>query len=105
MKPLVRLDELAKKFNITGEKRLPTDVQLSFAHEQVTQMRQIANRLLYDLTTSHTHHEAAKDDTTKAAYQQKIGEYERDLRQTAASLDTALALEKNLTDKLAKETE
>lgn len=90
--PLAKYDELAKQFKITEDKNVPIEQRLMFAREQAVQMKQIANRLLFDLTASHMHLNAAKDDTTKAAYQAKINEYERDLRQTSGGLDPILTL-------------
>ena len=103
--PLGKLNELADKYKVTGDKRLATDLQLNFVRSQVGEMKQVANRLLFDLTLSELHSTTAKDDATKFAYDQKAQTYANELKQMIATLEYNLALERELENQLDKETQ
>lgn len=89
MTTLEQYNQIAEKHKITEELNVPLVARLGFAREQSNQMKQIVNRLVFDLTMTYVRMEAAKDEDTKAAYLNKISEYERDLRQTRDGLVSA----------------
>lgn len=90
--PLFLYKQVAKDFKISDEKNVAPVARMNFAKEQADQMKHIANRLIFDIVTTRLHQEEAKDEASKAAYQQKAAQYENDLRQTSDSLDKTLAL-------------
>lgn len=96
MNPLERYIKLSEENGIGEETNVSPIGQLGFAREQSNQMKQIINRLLFDLTMAYTKLDGAKDLETKAALKQKIGEYERDLRQTRDALVVANSLVEEL---------
>lgn len=96
--PLSLYNETAKQFGITDEKQVHLRQKQSFATTQVDEMKAVANRLLFDIASTKCHMDTAKDDNTKAAYEGKLRGYENDLRQMSASLDYALALDKELAE-------
>ena len=89
MTTLEQYNQIADRHKITEELNVPLVARLGFAREQSNQMKQIVNRLVFDLTMTYVRMEAAKDEDTKAAYLNKISEYERDLRQTRDGLVSA----------------
>ena len=103
--PLAKYKDLAASFNITSDKSLPTDVQLVYAREQVVQITQIINRLLFDLTTTNLLMDSAKDDATISSYQSKINQYGAELRQHSHALDIMIPHLKELENAVASETE
>lgn len=94
--PLSLYNETAKQFNITPEKQVHIRQKVAFAEAQTQEMQAVANRLLFDIVTTKLALEAAKDDNTKAAYTNKLGAYENDLRQMSQSLDYAMAIKGEL---------
>lgn len=92
----------AKDFGVTDEMNVPLVERLSFARVQADEMKKVVNRLLFDVATTTVHENNAKDSTTASAYEGKRRQYENDLRQTVASLQTAIelvnALEKEYTE-------
>lgn len=98
--PLKTYNDVAASFNITDDINVAPLVRRNFAQEQAYQMQQIVNRLLFDIATTRIHLDEAKDDATKAAYQQKGATYENDLRQTRDSLVIALKLADELSAEL-----
>jgi outer membrane murein-binding lipoprotein Lpp len=103
--PLQYYNETAKQFGITDKKQIHIRQKLAFASEQVQQMQAVANRLLFDIASTKCHLETAKDDNSRAAYEGKLREYERDLRQMAASLDYAIQIEDELNVEFKKSGE
>lgn len=101
--PLSIYNQVAEEFKITDEKNVAPIARLNFAREQADQMRHIANRLIFDITTTRLHAADVKDEQTKAAYAQKGSKYENDLRQTSDSLDKTLALVKEFEAELGQE--
>lgn len=102
--PLTIYNETAKEFGITADKNVNIRQKVAFAEEQAAQMRQIANRLLFDIATTKFHLEEAKDRATKNAYQQKANQYENDLSQTSDSLTVVLQLVEELNNELKSDT-
>lgn len=86
----------AEEFGITEELNVKPLKQLAFAREQSEQMKQIVNRLLFDLTMTKVRMAGTKDEDSKAAYNAKVTEYSQQLRQTRDGLKTALQLVKEL---------
>jgi len=89
MTTLERYNQIADKHKITEELNVPPVARLGFVREQANQMKQIVNRLVFDLTMTAVRMDEAKDEDTKAAYLNKVSEYERDLRQTRDGLVSA----------------
>lgn len=101
--PLSIYKQVAKDFKITSDKNVPLVGQLNFAREQADQMKHIANRLLFDITTTRIHLEEAKDPASQSAYRNKAATFENDLRQTSDSLDKTLTLIKEFEAELGQE--
>lgn len=101
--PLEIYKSVAKEFGVTNDKNVLAEAKLSFAREQSIQMKQIVNRLIFDITQSKVLEDSAKDDNTRSAYEGKRRSYENDLRQTVASLSTTLELVKELEDEVAED--
>lgn len=96
MNALEIYNETAENLGITDELNTRPVARLSFAREQSEQMKMLVNRLLFDLTMTKSRMNLAQDDDSRAAYAQKVSEYERDLRQTREGLKVALELVKEL---------
>lgn len=103
MTTLERYNQIADKHKITEELNVPAIARLGFAREQANQMKQIVNRLVFDLTMTNVRMDEAKDEDTKAAYLNKISEYERDLRQTRDGLVSANELVSELEEIVAED--
>lgn len=101
--PLKIYKSVAKEFGVTDDKNVAPEARLGFAREQSIQMKQIVNRLVFDITQSKVLEDNAKDDNTRSAYEGKRRQYENDLRQTVASLSTTLELVKELQDEVAED--
>ncbi len=101
--PVSQYDKVAKEFNVVGDKCVPTEVKLRFAREQATEQASICNRLIFDIVTTNIYLDAAKDDTTMAAYAQKLAGYQNDLRQMSASLGISLSFVDDYEDLLNTE--
>lgn len=96
MTTLERYNKIAERLGITDDLNVSPIARLGFAREQANQMKMICNRLVFDLTMTNVRMDEAKDEDTKAAYLNKISEYERDLRQTRDGLKSANELVKEL---------
>jgi len=103
MTTLERYNQVAEKHKITDELNVPPVARLGFAREQSNQMKMIVNRLVFDVTMTSARLEAAKDDDTKAALQQKVSEYEGQLRQTRDGLVVANELVSQLEEIVSEE--
>lgn len=101
--PLTVYKEVAKEFGITDEKNIPDVAKLGHAREQAQQQQMIINRLIMDIAVTRVALEAAKDEMTKGALRKKENEYTGDLRQLSASVETHIALTKELEDEVGKE--
>lgn len=96
-------NKIAKEQGITEDLNVSDIAKLSFVREQANQMKQIVNRLVFDLTMTQARLDEAKDENTIAAYKQKINQYEGDLRQTRDGLKSANELVKDLENALGNE--
>lgn len=90
------VEEVAKAFKITSGKRVHPRQQRAYVESQRQEQALIINRLLVDCAKAKYDLENAKDETTKAAYQNKVAGFEGDLRQLSSSLDFFIELEKEL---------
>jgi hypothetical protein len=100
--PLETYNKVATDLNISDDLNIPVVARLGFAREQASQMKQIVNRLVFDLTMTKLRQAEAKDEDTVAAYGNKVAEYERDLRQTRDGLISANTLVKELEEVVAE---
>lgn len=96
MNALETYNAIAEELGITDDFNTPPVARLSFAREQANQMKILVNRYLFDLTMTKTRMEQAKDDDSKAAFRNKVSEYEQQLRQTRDGLKIATELVKEL---------
>ena len=96
--PQALVEEVAKEFKVTKDKRVHPRQQRAYVESQVQEQSLIINRLLVDCAKTKHDIDGAKDDTTKAAYQNKLAQYEGDLRQLSTTLDFFLAYQKELAE-------
>jgi hypothetical protein len=94
--PLTLVEEVAKAFKVTGDKRVHPRQQRAYVESQVQEQALIINRLLVDCAKAKSDIADAKDENTKAAYTNKLAGYEGDLRQLSTTLDFFLELQKEL---------
>ena len=94
--PLELVEQVAKNFKVTGEKRVHPRQQRAYVESQKQEQALIINRLLVDCAKATFDMASAKDDTTKAAYANKLAQYEGDLRQLSTTLDFFIELDKEL---------
>jgi hypothetical protein len=94
--PQALVEEVAKAFKVSGEKRVHPRQQRAYVESQVQEQALIVNRLLVDCAKAKYDMAAAKDENTKAAYQNKLAQYEGDLRQLSTTLDFFIELQGEL---------
>ena len=94
--PLELFNEVAEQFNITKEKQVHPRQKKAFAESQVEEQKLIINRLLVDTAQARKNRDAATDETMKAAHQNKVTQFEGDLRQLTKTLDFFIELRDNL---------
>lgn len=97
--PLGLFEQVAKEFNVTGEKLVHPRQQRAYVDAQITEQALITNRLLVDAARARQSVQDSKDDTTKAAHQSKLQTFENDLRQMSKTLDFFLELRDDLAKK------
>lgn len=102
--PQALVEEVAKEFKVTKDKRVHSRQQRAYVDSQVNEQQLIINRLLVDCAKAKHDMAGAKDDTTKAAYVNKLANYEGDLRQLSTTLDFFLELQKELAEAHPEET-
>ena len=92
MKAIETYKAILREFGVTDEDTVSPVGKMTYVQEQVGQQRAIINRLLFDMTTSKIHMEAAKDDISKDAHRKKFADYLNDLRQLLVSVRINLQL-------------
>lgn len=103
--PLAIYNDTAKKFKITSDKQLHVRQKTAYVTEQVQAMQAVANRLICDIVATTMALDDAKDDSTKAAIQNKLASYENDLRQTSMGMDHYIKLQEELSAEIGKSGE
>lgn len=99
MSPIELYEKVAKQFKITDGKLVHPRQMKAYVESQIQEQSLIINRLIVDAARSHADIADAKDDTTKAAYENKLSGFENDLRQLSKTLDFFIELSKNLAKK------
>lgn len=94
--PLELFNKVAADFKITKDKQVHPRQKKAYAEAQVEEQKLIINRLLVDAAMARMHRDAATDENMKAAHQNKVTQFEGDLRQLTRTLDFFIELRDNL---------
>jgi hypothetical protein len=97
--PLSVYQRVFKEAGVGSEQDVDPVAKSAYLTDQISQQKQILNRLLFDRATSVYHQEQAKDDVSKNAHRQKSDGYQNDITQILSALKFNQQLLEELRDK------
>lgn len=103
--PLSIYNEFAKEFDVLPEKQLHIRQKMAHVESQIQEKKAIINRLLVDIAITKTQLDKMQDKPSQEAYEGKIAEYRKDVRQLSDSLSINMQLYEEFSEEFKKSGE